>query len=381
MVRRQSHPNARARIRARAAAALLLLAVPTVASAQRLELKRAIQGADPNGCPNAEVHRAAGPRKPNAEAQRFAALGFEAALAGDRRSARDVFEQAATLDPLDERIAYHLARAHEELGEREGAIREYCRYLALAPSAPDTAAVRERITRLAGDAREQPAPERRAFDDGLRAYDRGDYRGAVVSFTRAIDASPRASEPYFDRALAHGAAGDRPAAASDLRRYLQLEPSASDSAGVRQTLRALDVRVKSVPAAAALGIVFPGAGQLYSGHPWQALLVLGAFAGAIDWSQTQTLLAVPCGAPNSWPSGTGSGCVTNHLPHYDAGLYTAGGILVGTSILAAVQAYATHRAARTPLMEPPRRMAGLALGMPTLAFGPAGARLVVPLHF
>lgn len=380
MVRRQSHPNARTRARTRAAA-LLLLALPTVASAQRLELKRTIQGADPRGCPNAaEVRRSAGPRKPNAEAQRFAALGFEAALVGDRRSARDVFEQAATLDPLDERIAYHLARAHEELGEREGAIREYCRYLALAPGAPDTAAVHERIARLAGDAREQPAPERRAFDDGLRAYDRGDYPGAVANFSRAIEASPRASEPYFDRALAHGAAGDRSAAASDLRRYLQLDPLAPDSAGVRQTLRALDVRVKSVPVAAALGIL-PGAGQLYSGHPWQALLVLGAFAGAIDWSQTQTQVAVPCGTPHSWASGTGSGCVTNHLPHYDAGLYTAGGILLGTSILAAIQAYATHRAARTPLMEPPRRVAGLTLGMPTLAFGLEGARLVVPLRF
>jgi tetratricopeptide (TPR) repeat protein len=363
------------------AAALLLVAVPALASAQHLEPKRMIDGVDPRGCaPAPIVHRAAEPRKPNADAQRFTALGFEAALAGDRRSARDVFEQAAALDPFDERIAYHLARAHEELGEREGAVREYCRYLALAPNAPDTAAVRERITRLTGEMREQPTPARRAFDEGLAAYDAGDYRHAVERFSRAIDAAPRSGEAYFDRALAHAALGNRSSAATDLRAYLKIEPAADDAAPVRQSLRALDVRTKSVPAAMFLGIV-PGAGQLYTGHPWRALLVLGAFAGAIDWSQTQTLLQVPCSYPGSWPSG--GSCVTTHLPHYDAGLYAAGGILVGASLLAAFEAHATHRAARTPLLEPShRRSARFEWGAPGLAVAPSGAAAIVfPIKF
>jgi Flp pilus assembly protein TadD len=60
------------------------------------------------------------------------ALGHEAAIVGDHRQARDVFVDAARLSPGDERIAYQLGRTYEELGERSNAIREYCRFLALA---------------------------------------------------------------------------------------------------------------------------------------------------------------------------------------------------------------------------------------------------------
>ena len=57
----------------------------------------------------------------------------------------------STLDDLWRRHildSAQLARAYEELNERPAAVREYCRFLALAPQATDAADVRARIAAL-----------------------------------------------------------------------------------------------------------------------------------------------------------------------------------------------------------------------------------------
>jgi TM2 domain-containing membrane protein YozV len=90
---------------------------------------------------------------PPTDSQRLAARALvqraqQAAILGDRASAREQWRQAAALDPTDADLAYQLARAHDGAGASADAATEYCRFLALAPNAPEAAEARERVAIL-----------------------------------------------------------------------------------------------------------------------------------------------------------------------------------------------------------------------------------------
>ncbi|MEO6529224.1 MAG: tetratricopeptide repeat protein, partial [Gemmatimonadaceae bacterium] len=69
----------------------------------------------------------------------------QSAILGDRTAARDQMTQAAALDPSNPDLAYQLARAQESAGAPDDAATEFCRFLALAPNAPEAAEARERV--------------------------------------------------------------------------------------------------------------------------------------------------------------------------------------------------------------------------------------------
>lgn len=73
----------------------------------------------------------------------------EAEFVGNIQAARDLHRQAARLDGRSEEIAYRLARADESLGDRAAAVKGYCRYLSLAPTAANAKEVRTRLMALA----------------------------------------------------------------------------------------------------------------------------------------------------------------------------------------------------------------------------------------
>jgi hypothetical protein len=79
----------------------------------------------------------------------------QAAILGDRVSARTQLREAAALDPSDADLAYQLARAHEGAGASAEATIEYCRFLSLAANAPEAAEVRERIAVLSAETQQQ----------------------------------------------------------------------------------------------------------------------------------------------------------------------------------------------------------------------------------
>ncbi|MGI8509425.1 MAG: tetratricopeptide repeat protein [Gemmatimonadaceae bacterium] len=88
-----------------------------------------------------------------AEAQRraardLAARAQEAAIVDDNATARTLYERAEKLDPSDATTAYALARSYETAGDPR-ALTEYCRFLALAPTDPESADVRQRVASLA----------------------------------------------------------------------------------------------------------------------------------------------------------------------------------------------------------------------------------------
>jgi hypothetical protein len=97
-------------------------------------------------CPNGPK-AVAPPAGQQRAARELAERAQEAAIVGDNATVRDLYRRAASLDPTDATTAYALGRAYEAAGDAR-AIAEYCRFLALAPTAPEAADVRQRVTSL-----------------------------------------------------------------------------------------------------------------------------------------------------------------------------------------------------------------------------------------
>ncbi len=81
------------------------------------------------------------------EAQRTADRAQAASIQGDNAAATDLYQKAAQLDPSNARIAYALGREYQVTRDVR-AMREYCRFLTLAPTATEAADVRQRIAAL-----------------------------------------------------------------------------------------------------------------------------------------------------------------------------------------------------------------------------------------
>ncbi|HEX5439036.1 MAG TPA: tetratricopeptide repeat protein [Gemmatimonadaceae bacterium] len=307
--------------------------------AQQLPLKRAVP-TDSATCPAASKPVVPS-RAQREQARRLVAEGHAAAIVGDDSTARNRFKQAAALDGTDENIAYELARAYERTNNPQAAAREYCRYLALAPTSPDAADVRARIATLA-PARSSVVPDRAAasFRAGLAAYDHQQWAAAEHAFGNAITAAPDWADPYYDRALTYAPQGSPTRAIADLERYLRLSPNAADRGDVTARIAALRQNRLNASTALASGIV-PGLGQVYTHRPVLGLALLGAVAGTAYWAfQQHTVMeTVPFTDPNGYS-------FTYQRPalkrtHLTVGLAAASALTIAGAVEAYL--YAKHR--------------------------------------
>lgn len=259
--------------------ALLIGAVTARDGAAQLTPKRNIGAASGTSCPSQRT-----PSQPNAQRRAVArdafAQGQEAAISGDNRAARDFFRRAAEEDATDPTTAYHLARAHEVLGEVTEAIREYCRFLSLAPRAADAAEARDRLTEL-GPRRSQSELATAQFRAGLLHYEGQRWRDAQVAFTRAISQAPDWPETHFNRALVLERLDQAEQAVADYQRYLELEPAATDREAVVRRIVSLRRQAMNPGSAFTRGLLLPGLGQHYTRRPVLGFLVLGAAGGAV----------------------------------------------------------------------------------------------------
>jgi tetratricopeptide (TPR) repeat protein len=262
--------------------------IGTAASAQpqpiRLPVKTGLAASGISGCaafpPPAQV-RATSPTA-DAESRQLIDEAQDAALQGDHATARDAFAKAATLVPGNARVAYYLGRELESLDDNSSAVREYCRYLALSPSAPDGDEVRGRIVRLTPASELARVDEARAnFRSGVALLQRRQYLAADSAFGAVSRQVPAAPEPYYNRALSRAARGDRTPAMQDFERYLELAPQASDLVQVRGSMARLPDRVYGPGQALGSGLLFPGMGQMSTGRPVLGVVALGAVAGAV----------------------------------------------------------------------------------------------------
>ena len=268
--------------------ALALLAIlsarPADARAQGLPVKTNLAASGVSGCAAFPATAPPPPATANADAEsrRLIATAQEAALQGEHASARDAFMRAAQLSPANARVAYYLGREHEALGETSQAVREYCRYLALAAAAPDADEVRGRVVRLTPASEIARVDEARAnFRSAVALLQRRQYAAADSTFATVMRQVPTAPEPWFDRALSRAARGDRTRALQDFERYLELSPNAPDRAVLRATMARLPDRVYGPGQAMLSGLVVPGLGQMSTGRPVLGVIALGAVGGAV----------------------------------------------------------------------------------------------------
>ncbi|HYW32554.1 MAG TPA: tetratricopeptide repeat protein [Gemmatimonas sp.] len=260
---------------------------PAALPAQQLAPKRTLTTGPAPGCGAARPGQTTVARRNNVEAQRLATTGQEALLVGDQAAARDAFARAAALNPGDERVAYDLARAHEELADASSAIREYCRYLTLTPGGSEAADVRGRLSRLVPRAEQQRAEDVAvAFRLGLALFDDGRFDAASRAFGDVVKNEPTAPEAFFNRGLAQAAAGRRSLALTDLEQYRAAAPTIDDRV---QVGRAIEVLRRPVfnPSVALARSLLPGFGQLYTGRPVRGLLLFVATGAAAGMSFTK----------------------------------------------------------------------------------------------
>lgn len=264
----------------RCALLLFLFAAPAASAQGRVPPLRLVTAA-PAAAPSCAsvAPRPLPTRADTAGARRLASEGTDAALLGDAATARAKLEEAVHRAPQLEDLEYQLARLYEEQGDANAAAASYCRYLALARTAADSAEARRRLEGLS--ASEEAAPSEAAavrLRTGAAYARRGEFLAAASAFEQAIAQSPTWAEVHHDRAAALVAAGQLSQARVALERYLELRPGGPEATEVRRQLRTL-ARARYEPASALTFGVFPGGGQFYTGRP-----VLGALVGIVTAS-------------------------------------------------------------------------------------------------
>lgn len=317
-------------------AGLLLPCRPAGAQVtQRLRVKGTLAASGVSGCAAFPAPAAAASTAPNADAEsrRLIDEAQDAALQGDHTAARDAFARAARLVPGNARVAYYLGRELEALAEDNAAVREYCRYLALAPVAPDGDEVRGRIVRLTPATELARVDEARAnFRSGIALLERRQYLAADSAFATVTRQVPAAPEPYFNRALSRAARGDRTEALQDFEKYLELAPQAADLPLVRATMARLPDRVYSPRQALGSGMLFPGMGQMSTGRPVFGVAVLGAVAGAMVAALTSKEEIVSARYTDPFGNAYTDSVTKSTHPLALAGVAAAGAIWVGAAL-------------------------------------------------
>jgi tetratricopeptide (TPR) repeat protein len=255
--------------------------------------------------------------------------------------------EASQLNPTDADLAYQLARAYETAGAPANAAKEYCRFLAIAPNAPEAGEARARVAALAPPTTVSgPTVASTLFDAGVAAYDRKQLAEAEAKFAAAINAEPTWADSYYDRALVRLAQGDR-RAQTDFEEYLRLKPQAPDRAQVVARIETLRQRPPSPGQALGLGLIVPGGGQFYTRRPLRGALFLAGASAAIGFAvlpQTSTktieeTATDPFGNPYKF---TTTRRITDR-PNLVPGLAVATALVAGSAFEAFV--FAKHRSA------------------------------------
>ena len=350
---RQAGPLA---ARGRAATALVLITAAAAAlgarpvGAQELALKRSATRPQATACPVIPLPRQPGAQQQN-DARQRAAVAQEAAIVGNQRAAREQFARAAQLDPSNEEIAYQYGRTLEDAGSRAEALREYCRYITLAPASGDAADVRNRIAALApptptSGTVDQATPR---FQAGLETFDRGRFEEAERSFGGAIAEAPTWADAHYNRALARLAQRKSTEALTDLRRYLELRPDAPDRVTVLTQVAEIERPLPFTPGGALGRGIIPGLGQFHTRRPLFGTVVLAAVGGGVAYAlqskeeRRQDSTRVPLVNGDTVLQPTGLPYTVRVRPNAATGAAAAAGV----TVLAAVESYIYARRARS----------------------------------
>ena len=282
------------RIRLRAPCIAILLAAlgPSGSvQAQQLAPKRTLAAAAPAGCAAIITPLNSTSNSPftdDAETRRLISAGQEASLQGEHAAARDAFALAAKRSPQNAVLAYYLGREQEFLQSNTDAVKEYCRYLQLSPSARDADEVRGRIVRLVPASQLAQVDEARAnFSSGVALLERRQFIAADSMFSGIATKLPNTPEVYYNRGLSRAAQGKRSLALQDFQKYMELSGNPPDRTAINAAVARLPDGVFSPGGALASGLVLPGMGQMQTRRPFMGVGVLAAVAGLLVWGMVE----------------------------------------------------------------------------------------------
>lgn len=143
----------------------------------------------PAACPHVAMP-ATPPERDRREARELVARAQQASIVDDNTTARDLFHRAVQLDPTNANAVYALARLEDASRDAHAAVASYCRFLALAPDAPEAQDVRGRVASLV--LTDEPSPHRErgarmaSSDRGRRSIDRADASRDRVARDRDV---------------------------------------------------------------------------------------------------------------------------------------------------------------------------------------------------
>ena len=315
-------------------------------TAQELPLRRDLASIEGPSCAAYEA-----PPEPEPEARtqaaQLAGTADQAIILADLPRALALLDRAVELDGSAE-LRYRRARVLEDLGEAGEAAAEYCRVLAAAGGEGGFGDARERMERITGGSPGTvPSAALVAARRGVAAADRGAMDDAVDAFDAAVRQAPRWADAVYNLGVALASTGRTPEAVRELRRYLEIAPSAPDAVAVSRRIGQLEVLAREgLPdprTALTLGMLFPGLGQFYTGRTELGLAVFGLTAGAVAGGLLVTEIHVRCLVPVE----PGRGCPAEHVvdrrterPYLGPALGLAAGVLVFGAVEALVRAQA-----------------------------------------
>lgn len=334
----------------RAAFLWVLSCGPATLAAQELALERDYPGFGPFECPAPVAFTAPAPED-QAQAGQLASDAIQAVILGELLRAQDLLARATELDPSSAELAYRHARVLEDLAAYQQAMLEYCRALELGSADQGILDARVRMETIYEVVRQQVPPEaRQAFSDGVLLADSGLLQQSVDAFSTALEESPGWGVALYNRAVVLEALGRVTESLNDYRLYLEVTPSEIDPVVARVTERigALEGMVAqptpSPAGALALGTVFPGMGQYYSGRSLAGTMVLAAAGAALATGLMYKKVTVRCLTPTAGgecPPGQERGETTSR-PY----LLPAVGAAVAVTLVGAIEAFVRARGRR-----------------------------------
>jgi tetratricopeptide (TPR) repeat protein len=208
-------------------------------------------------------------------ARELAQRGQQAAILGDGSAALRALLDASALDPSAADLAYQLARVHETLRDTASAVREYCRYLALAPMSSETREVVDKLWALSPPTLDRLIDLPLAiFHVGVAAFYRGDLPAADSAFTAAIASDSTWADAYYNRARVRQSAGDAFGSRADLAKYVALNRDANTRAAGLTEPSGTGPRFYDPLATLGMGAVIPGGGYFYTQRPVRGVLTM-----------------------------------------------------------------------------------------------------------
>ena len=280
-------------------------------AAQELPLRRASDDTGDATCRTTpEVVVDPGPEA-RAQAAELASGADQAVVLGDLQRAAALLERATELAPFSAELAYRRGRVLENLGQSQAARSSYCRVLDTTGADGVRNDARDRIRALGEGDTSVSGAVRAAADQAVDAAEAGRLEQALQAFDEVARNVPLWAHGAYSRGVTLDLMGRNAEAVEALRLYLDLAPSADDAVAVARRIGQLEVLIAAVERAPspftafALGTIFPGMGQFYSGRARSGLLVValtaGTMAGGLFITEVNVRCQIPVEAGDSCP--------------------------------------------------------------------------------